>query len=116
MSLAAWEWIVVIFGMAASTYPSRLIPLLFFNKRQVPERLAHWLSFLPVSIFSAVLMNTLLDLHHQPVQEQVIIIAAAIGAIVASFITRSMTWGFVTGLAVYILSFSWYHYLLPLIS
>ncbi|WP_245592968.1 AzlD domain-containing protein [Carnobacterium funditum] len=54
MKLNPW---MLIFGMAVVTYIPRMLPMLVLSKRTIPEKLAKWMSFIPVSIFSALILS-----------------------------------------------------------
>ncbi|ALV21889.1 MAG: AzlD domain-containing protein [Carnobacterium sp.] len=49
-------WLLIV-GMAIVTYLPRMIPLLVLSKRTIPEKLEKWMSFIPVSIFSALIFS-----------------------------------------------------------
>jgi branched-subunit amino acid transport protein len=54
MKLNPWT---LILGMAIVTYLPRMLPMLVLSKRTIPEKLAKWMSFIPVSIFSALIFS-----------------------------------------------------------
>ena len=47
----------LIVGMAVVTYLPRFIPMLVLSNRQIPKKLAKWMSFIPVSIFAALVFS-----------------------------------------------------------
>ncbi|WP_192988091.1 AzlD domain-containing protein [Carnobacterium mobile] len=49
-------WLLII-GMAIVTYLPRMLPMLVLSKRTIPEKLAKWMSFIPVSIFAALIFS-----------------------------------------------------------
>ncbi len=49
-----------IFGMAAVTYFARELPFLVLGKRRLSENIVVWLSFVPVTVMSALLLPELL--------------------------------------------------------
>ncbi len=49
-----------IIGMAVVTYLARELPFLLLGKKQVGENTVIWLSFVPVSVMSALLLPELL--------------------------------------------------------
>lgn len=53
------EWLLLIAGMTLVTYVPRLFPMLFLHRRELPEPLLRWLSFIPVAILAALLAPSL---------------------------------------------------------
>lgn len=49
--------ISLIMGMTVVTFLPRFLPVLFLSKRNIPENLVRWMSFVPVSIFSALVFS-----------------------------------------------------------
>lgn len=49
--------VMLILGMAVVTYLPRFVPMLVLSNRKVPEKLVKWMSFIPVSIFSALVFS-----------------------------------------------------------
>lgn len=47
-------------GMLAVTYIPRMVPLVALASRSLPEPVVRWLSFVPVSVLSAMLFPSLL--------------------------------------------------------
>lgn len=53
------EYLVMIVGMGVVTYVPRWIPFYLFAKRRPPGWLVEWLTLVPASILSAVLLPAL---------------------------------------------------------
>jgi len=51
------EYLICILGMGLVTYFPRWLPLAVLSGREIPEILKRWLSFIPVSILSALVAN-----------------------------------------------------------
>ncbi|MFP4477398.1 MAG: AzlD domain-containing protein [Desulfatibacillaceae bacterium] len=52
-------YLLIVLGMGLVTYIPRLLPLLFFSRRDVPDWFADWLEFVPPAILSALLIPSL---------------------------------------------------------
>lgn len=50
---------LTILGMAAVTYIPRVLPLLTLARRNLPEAVARWLSFIPAAVLAAMLLPAL---------------------------------------------------------
>lgn len=46
----------IIIGMAVATYATRQVPFLVLGNKKLNENIVLWLSFIPVSVMSALLM------------------------------------------------------------
>lgn len=49
--------LTLIIGMAVVTFLPRFLPLLVLSNREVPKKLAKWMAFIPVAIFSALVFS-----------------------------------------------------------
>lgn len=47
----------LILGMALVTYLPRVLPMLVLSNRSIPENISKWMSFIPVSIFAALIFS-----------------------------------------------------------
>lgn len=54
------EMLAIFVGMALVTYLPRMLPLVVLSRLQLPPLLLRWLSFVPVSVLSALLAKELL--------------------------------------------------------
>ena len=50
---------LTILGMAAVTYVPRVLPLLTLARRNLPEAVARWPSFIPAAVLAAMLLPAL---------------------------------------------------------
>ena len=99
------QLLIVIFGMFAVTYPVRLIPLVLFNRIDVPPIFKTWLSYVPVSIFAALLTQIIagnskgsFDLY-----KELPLLISCIGTILITAKTRSIAWGMGLGFILFII-------------
>ncbi|MBM6728800.1 AzlD domain-containing protein [Limosilactobacillus ingluviei] len=112
--------LIVIVVAAVAAFLPRYFPMRFFTNRKIPEWFNEWMKYVPVSLFTALVVKALfLDGKYQYFFDQVnalgtnvtvfghasYLIAAVLVAIVAYF-TRSMLSSVVVGLvAVWLLTF-----------
>lgn len=98
MKLNPW---LLIFGMAIVTYLPRMLPMLVLSKRTIPEKLAKWMSFIPVSIFSALIFSDIFFwngvLSADPLTN-LKLVPSIITAGVAYY-TKSLLWSMIMGVA-----------------
>lgn len=99
-------WLVIL-SFCVALAP-RFLPLLFFRKRKIPKWFNHWMEFIPISLFTSLVVKdifitkayTFSAASHQPE------IIASIFVILISYWTRSMALSVVAGLAaVFTLAF-----------
>lgn len=100
--------IIVIVIAAAAAFIPRYFPVLFFSTRKIPEWFNEWMKYVPVSLFTALVVKnvfiTTAGYHFVPFGHVEQILAAIIVMVVAYF-TRSMSMSVISGLvAVWLLS------------
>ena len=92
--------IVIIFAAFAAFIP-RYFPILFFSTRKIPEWFNEWMKYVPVSLFTALVVKSIFmskTYAFVPFGHVSQILAAVIVMIVAYF-TRSMAVSVIGGLA-----------------
>ncbi|GAY71980.1 AzlD domain-containing protein [Lentilactobacillus kosonis] len=98
-------WLILAcFGVA---FLPRLLPLLFFRKREIPLWFNEWMTYVPVSLFTALVVKDLfIDASYQvSIVDKAPELIAAVLVIGIAYWTRSMTISVVLGLAaVFILA------------
>jgi 4-azaleucine resistance transporter AzlC len=92
--------LAIFLGMALVTYLPRMLPLVVLSRFQLPPIVLRWLSFVPVSVLSALLAKELLisggKLGLPPAHPQLL---AAIPAFLVAALTRSLMGTVLTGIA-----------------
>lgn len=109
MSLTS-EQLYLILGMAVVTYLPRMLPMLLLNNREIPEKIVRWMSFIPVSIFAALIFSDIFFWENQfsinPLEN-----LKLIPAIVVFFIaykTKNIMWSIVFGVVGISLMVWWF--------
>lgn len=109
MSLMSQQ-LYLILGMAVVTYLPRMLPMLLLNNREIPEKIVRWMSFIPVSIFAALIFSDIFFWENQfsinPLEN-----LKLIPAIVVFFIaykTKNIMWSIVFGVVGISLMVWWF--------
>ncbi|GEK29561.1 AzlD domain-containing protein [Furfurilactobacillus siliginis] len=91
--------LVLLAGVAA--FIPRYFPMLFFSKRKIPDWFNEWMGFVPVSLFTALIVKQIFvtSTYAFSLGNVAAMISAVIVILIAYF-TRSMTLSVVLGLAV----------------
>lgn len=102
-----YHLIVIVIAAVAAFIP-RYFPVLFFSTRKIPEWFNEWMKYVPVSLFTALVVKnvfiTTAGYRFVPFSHVEQILAAVVVMIVAYF-TRSMAMSVIGGLvAVWLLS------------
>lgn len=100
--------LIVIMIAAVAAFIPRYFPVLFFSTRKIPEWFNEWMKYVPVSLFTALVVKnvfiTTAGYRFVPFGHVEQILAAVVVMIVAYF-TRSMAMSVIGGLvAVWLLS------------
>lgn len=92
-------WLLII-GMAIVTYIPRFLPILLLSKKEISPSLSRWMSFIPVSIFAALVASDMFfwedSFSLQPI-ENIKLIPSALVLIVA-YKTKSLLWSMISGI------------------
>ena len=112
--------LIVIIVAAVAAFIPRYFPMRFFTNRKIPDWFNEWMKYVPVSLFTALVVKalfvdgkyhyffdhvTLMGSHVVVFGHLSYLIAAVLVAIVA-YVTRSMLLSLIVGLvAVWILTF-----------
>ena len=106
MEPISWEGFWIVFGICAVTMLAcRVLPLFVLKGRELPERLAEALGFIPPAAFAALVANDLLapgmfDAGLWPAAAPLV---AALVVVVVARLTKSLLGCAVAGVVVYAL-------------
>lgn len=98
------DLLLIIFGMFAVTFPVRFIPLVACNRLKVPRFLKIWLGYVPVTIFSALLVQ----IFYRPgkATDQYFtewpLFASCLVSLIVTMKTKSIGWGIGSGFALFL--------------
>ncbi len=103
------QQVQLILGMAVVTYLPRVLPMLVLNNRSIPEKVSKWMSFIPVSIFAALICSDIFFWKSQfnidPVSN-IKLIPSVIVFFVA-YKTKNLLWSMVLGISAITLMVYW---------
>ncbi|WP_125573474.1 AzlD domain-containing protein [Levilactobacillus huananensis] len=98
-------WLIIL-GFVVAFIP-RFVPLMLFTKRAIPEWFNEWMKFVPVSLFTALVVKDIFidSSSYGLVLTNYPLMIAAVIVIYIAYRTRSMAVSVVVGLAgVFLLS------------
>lgn len=93
--------VILIVGMAVVTFIPRFFPLLLLSKKEISPSLSRWMSFIPVSIFSALVASDVFfwegSFNLNPVMN--IKLLPSVLVILLAIKTRSLLWSMILGVS-----------------
>lgn len=91
--------IIILCGIV--TILVRVIPFMMISRVNLPDVLIRWLSFIPITLFTALVLDGLIQQHEGSVGYalNVPFIIALIPTILLAIYTRSLTWTILGGIA-----------------
>jgi branched-subunit amino acid transport protein len=88
-------------GMAAVTYIPRMLPIMFLASRSMPGFLIRWLSYVPISVLSAMLLPELLVKNNNiDFSLDNIFLLTAIPTMLVGWLTKSLYLTVFTGMGI----------------
>ena len=95
------QQVQLIFGMALVTYLPRVLPMLVLSNRSVPEKISKWMSFVPVSIFAALIFSDVFFWESQFNVNPIVTIKLlpSVLVFIVAYKTKSLLWSMVLGIA-----------------
>ena len=88
-------------GMAAVTYIPRMLPIMFLASRSMPGFLIRWLSYVPISVLSAMLLPELLVKNNKiDFSLDNIFLLTAIPTMLVGWLTKSLYLTVFTGMGI----------------
>lgn len=90
---------IIILGFCVALAP-RYIPLLFFSKREIPEWFNDWMKYVPISLFTALVVKGIFisKTYTFVIHGNLDLIIGALVVIIIAYWTRSMAMSVIVGL------------------
>lgn len=88
---------LVILGSAIVTWVPRILPFVFVSERPLPPLVSLWLSFIPVCIFTALIVDALILQRDGSVYLDWRACLAIGPTLLVAWCTKSLTWTVVIG-------------------
>lgn len=95
MSSTAIIWTII--GSAVVTWLPRIIPFVFVRSVKLPKVVLKWLSFIPICILSALVVENLLNTDHSYVTLNWSVFAAFIPTLIIAVWTKSLSTTVIVG-------------------
>ncbi|HDB6593702.1 TPA: AzlD domain-containing protein [Staphylococcus aureus] len=80
----------------------RIIPFIMISKVQLPDVVVRWLSFIPITLFTALVIDSIIQQtpHGEGCTLNIPYIIALIPTVILSIITRSLTITIISGIVI----------------
>ncbi|MEK4860406.1 MULTISPECIES: AzlD domain-containing protein [Staphylococcus] len=93
--------LVVIILCGVVTLLVRIIPFMMISRVSLPDVVIRWLSFIPITLFTALVLDGIIQQHEGSVGYTLNIpfIIALIPTVLLAILTRSLTWTILGGVA-----------------
>ncbi|HDB7064984.1 TPA: AzlD domain-containing protein [Staphylococcus aureus] len=80
----------------------RIIPFIMISKVQLPDVVVRWLSFIPITLFTALVIDSIIQQtpHGEGYILNIPYIIALIPTVILSIITRSLTITIISGIVI----------------
>lgn len=91
---------ILIIAMAIVTFLPRFIPLVFFSKREISPAFSRWMTYIPVSIFAALVASDIF-FWNESFNLNPLLNIKLIPSIVVLFVaykTKSLLWSMIIGI------------------
>ncbi|CAC5810146.1 AzlC [Staphylococcus aureus] len=97
-----WNMLILILLCGIVTLLIRIIPFIMISKVQLPDVVVRWLSFIPITLFTALVIDSIIQQtpHGEGYTLNIPYIIALIPTVILSIITRSLTITIISGIVI----------------
>lgn len=100
------QFLLLIMGMAVVSYIPRIVPMMYFAKREIPQWFQDWMKYVPAALFAALFFKDVFIVDHNFSFFSNMKIIAALVVIGVAYKTKSMGISVIAGLgSILLLSF-----------
>ncbi len=92
--------LLIMLGAAIVTIIPRILPFVFIRKIELPSLLEKWLTFIPVCIFTALIVDSFLSDGDQLINIDWSALTAIIPTLAVALWTKSLSLTVITGIVV----------------
>lgn len=96
----SYGFILMLLGCSLVTAIPRMLPFLVMRNMQISEPVLKWLSYIPLCIFSALIIESFMTNGAQGFQIHWLELVAVIATLIISLITRSLLWTVILGVVI----------------
>lgn len=89
--------ILLVIGAGLVTWIPRVVPFIFVRSVTLPDVVLKWLSFIPVSILSALVIENLLNTEEAVVTLDLPVVAAFLPTLAVALWTKSLSFTVIVG-------------------
>lgn len=90
--------LLIILGCAIVTFIPRVIPFLVVRNMNLPEIVLKWLSFIPICIFTALVVNSFIIKDHSLLSIDWRVLTAIIPTLIIALWTKSLSVTVIVGI------------------
>lgn len=90
----------MLLGCSLVTAIPRMLPFLVMRNMQISEPVLKWLSYIPLCIFSALIIESFMTNGAEGFQIHWLELVAVIATLIISLITRSLLWTVILGVVI----------------
>lgn len=90
----------MLLGCSLVTAIPRMLPFLVMRNMQISEPVLKWLSYIPLCIFSALIIESFMTNGVHGFQIHWLELVAVIATLIISLITRSLLWTVILGVVI----------------
>ncbi|KGL45087.1 AzlD domain-containing protein [Listeria sp. SHR_NRA_18] len=96
----SYGFILMLLGCSLVTAIPRMLPFLVMRNMQISEPVLKWLSYIPLCIFSALIIESFMTNGAEGFQIHWLELVAVIATLIISLITRSLLWTVILGVVI----------------
>ncbi|MBC1935244.1 AzlD domain-containing protein [Listeria grandensis] len=93
----SYSFLLLLLGCSLVTAIPRMLPFLMMRNMEIPEPMLKWLSYIPLCIFSALIIESFMTNGSTGFQIHWLELIAVICTLVISLFTRSLLWTVILG-------------------
>ena len=97
------QFLLLIIGMAVVSYIPRIVPMMYFSKREIPQWFHDWMKYVPAALFAALFFKDVFIVEHEFSFLSNLKIIAALIVMGVAYKTKSMGLSVISGLVSIIL-------------
>ncbi|AQY50967.1 hypothetical protein PWEIH_12885 [Listeria weihenstephanensis FSL R9-0317] len=96
----SYAFILMLLGCSLVTAIPRMLPFLVMRNMNISEPILKWLSYIPICIFSALIIESFMTNGAGGFQIHWLELVAVIATLLISLLTRSLLWTVILGVAM----------------
>ena len=95
--------LVVLLCMFAATFPVRYFPMVIFNRIDAPAIVKMWFGYVPIAIFSTLIITTLFGQDETDAAKlDIPLVISCLATFIFTLKTKSLGWAMILGFGIYL--------------